>query len=75
MKNKANLFVCVFIALSINLQCSISAFASGGNDTLSLEEQNLKATDIKPENTEDQEIIINGTDLSVRAFTPDDQTQ
>ena len=69
MKNKANLFVCILVALSVNLQCSISVFASGENDTLDLE-----ATAIEPENTEDQE-IIDGIDLSVRTFTPDDQAE
>ena len=78
MKSKTNLFVCVLIALSINLQCNISAYAAEENDITATEEQSLDTT-LNTEVTEDKEAanaeIIDGADLSVHVFAQDDQTQ
>ena len=71
MKNKANLFVCILVALSVNLQCNISVFASDENDTLSTED--LEATVIEPENIEDQQDVTEGTGLTLDQFTHTDE--
>ncbi len=36
MNNKTNIFVCVLIALSINLQCNISAYARDENTSTAI---------------------------------------
>ena len=64
MNNKTNIFVCALIALSINLQCSISAYAA--------EEATAEVTEHL--NVSEAEIINGAEDLSVHAFAQDDQT-
>ena len=77
MNTKANLFVCLLIALSINLQCSISAYSA--DDTAISEEQSLNIPEAEIITEEDNkstdaEIINGAEDLSVHAFAQDDQT-
>ena len=77
MNHKTNLFVCILIVLSINLQYSISAYAIEENDTAITEKKDLmpeaEIIQEEPADVTGSE-IINGTDLSVHAFTQDDQT-
>ena len=47
---KTNIFVCILIALSINLQCNISAHAEDENTKINTEQQDLNADDKMQQN-------------------------
>ncbi len=77
MNNKTNIFVCALIALSINLQCSISAYAAEEASAEVTEHLNVSEAEIITEEdnkSTDAEIINGAEDLSVHAFAQDDQT-
>ena len=68
MNKKINIFVCILIALSINLQCNISAYAEDENTTLDTEKQDLD------KDTEISSPIIEGSQLSAD-LNADDQME
>lgn len=76
MNKKTNLFVCVLVALLINLQCNVSAYAFE-EDTVITEEASDKTDLLEEDNA--PEVIndeITREDLSLPPFTDteDDQT-
>ena len=77
MNKKTNLFVCILIALSINLQSNLLAFAQEVNDTTVEEEQalNTEPIEVQVEKVNDTELINGVEELSSDAFTRDDKTQ
>lgn len=75
MKNKLSLFVGLLIALSVNLQCNIEAFAEDDSSSVTAEEQSLEAVQINAEQVNDEEIINGTEDLSAQAFAKDEMAQ
>ena len=73
MNNKTNLLICILIALSINLQCSILVYASDEADpTITT---NIDSVEIIQDETASNTGIEEGTELTLETFAPDDQEQ
>ncbi len=76
VNNKTNLFVCVFAALLISLQCNISVYAADESDSITATD--TATTDIAPEETITNEGAANtgitdGQDLTEDAFALEDK--
>ena len=73
MNKNTNIFICILIALSINLQCNISAYAEDENTTLDTEEQSLD------QNTDTEQTtglpIEDGNQLTEEPNAPDQMQQ
>ncbi len=74
MKNKTNLFACVLIVLSINVQCNISVYAADENiATIRGQQDTNENAGTVPVINSDTAGIIDGTrDLSLDPFTKTD---